>query len=361
MDQRLQHPSSATTSPGPTSWTRRSALASCIVVICVSAGGCATGTTRPHWSPFRAPAFAAAEERPKLDLAAAFERREFSPFDDVAPLPGMRLPEEKPRIVPVSWERTFRDLEPKILRPRNDRDWAPDMERPPWAEFNGDYVHVHNIRFCDYRTEEDFTTRYYDRAYRLSDVETVDFIVVPFSGMDVLAHTMLSFGFRDGTFLCCSVEIRKEKGEKYGVLGGVARQFELIYLLGDERDLIPLRTNYRRVEVFIYRTIFSPEQSRDLLVDILQRANKLHDEPEFYHTLTNNCTTNLVNHFNNVMPGTIPYGYQVLFPGLTEQLFFARGLLVDRGGFRETKAAAKVNYKAYLHRDARDFSNLIRR
>ena len=271
------------------------------------------------------------------------------------------MPEEKPRIVPVSWERTIESLEPKILRPRNDRNWAPDMRRPPFAEFEGDYVRIHNIRFCDYRSEEDYTVRYYDRVCRLSDVVSVDFIVVPFSGLDVLAHTMLSFGFRDGTFMCVSVEIRKEKGEKYGAFSGMARQFELIYLIGDERDLIPLRTNYRKVEVFIYRTVFTPEQSRDLLVDMLRRANKLHDEPEFYNTLTNNCTTNLVDHVNNVIPDTIPYGYQVLFPGLTEELFFDRGLLVNRGGFRETKNAAKVNYKAYLHRNARDFSNLIRR
>ena len=324
---------------------------------------------RPQWSPFRTPAFAAPAEKPSLELAPAFKKKEValradlsSPRSgDLAPLPGTRLPEEKPRIVPVSWERTIESLEPKILRPRNDRNWAPDMRRPPFAEFEGDYVRIHNIRFCDYRSEEDYTVRYYDRVCRLSDVVSVDFIVVPFSGLDVLAHTMLSFGFRDGTFMCVSVEIRKEKGEKYGAFSGMARQFELIYLIGDERDLIPLRTNYRKVEVFIYRTVFTPEQSRDLLVDMLRRANKLHDEPEFYNTLTNNCTTNLVDHVNNVIPDTIPYGYQVLFPGLTEELFFDRGLLVNRGGFRETKNAAKVNYKAYLHRNARDFSNLIRR
>ena len=299
-------------------------------------------------------------EKPKLELARVFERKEAAPSDEIAPVPGTRVPEEKPRIVPVSWERTLKDLEPKILRPRTDRDWAPDMQRIPWAEFRGDYVCIHNIRFCDYRTEEDFTVRYYDRSYRLGDVVSVDFIVVPFSGLDVLAHTMLSFGFRDGTYLCCSVEIRKERGEKYGAFGGMARQFELIYLIGDERDLIPLRTNYRKVEVFIYRTVFTPDQSRELLVDMLNRANKLNEEPEFYNTLSNNCTTNLVDHVNKVIPNTIPYGYQVLFPGLTEQLFYDRGLLVSCGGFRETKNAAKVNYKAYLHRNARDFSNLIR-
>lgn len=360
MKQTLGDLSSLANKTGFGSRVRLVALIVLNGALCMTAGGCTAGMGRPQWSPFRSPAFVTAEQKPKFDLAAAFERKEFSPFDDVAPLPGTRLPEEKPQVVPVSWERKLRELEPKVLRPRNDRDWAPDMQRPPWAEFRGDYVHVHNIRFCDYRTEQDYTVRYYDRAYHLNEVETVDFIVVPFAGLDVLAHTMLSFGFRDGTYLCCSVEIRKEVGEEYGIFGGVARQFELIYLLGDERDLIPLRTSYRKVEVFIYRTVFTPEQSRDLLVDMLQRANKLHDQPEFYHTLTNNCTTNLVNHVNHVVPDAIPYGYQVLFPGLTEELFFDRGLLVSRGGFRETKTAARVNYKAYLHRNARDFSNLIR-
>src|SRR5262249_45004567 len=137
---------------------------------------------------------------------------------------------------------------------------------------------------------------HFDKAYDLTKLKTVDFLRVPFPETDELAHTMLSFGFDDGEYLALSVEIRKEQEETYNPVWAMFNKYELMYVLGDERDLIGLRSNFRRNDVYLYETNATPEQVRKLFEGVLARANKLKKEPEFYNTLTNNCTTNLVRH-----------------------------------------------------------------
>ncbi|HKD35346.1 MAG TPA: DUF4105 domain-containing protein, partial [Pirellulales bacterium] len=138
-------------------------------------------------------------------------------------------------------------------------------------------------------------------------------------------------------------------------------QSEIIYLVGDERDLIRLRSNYRKDDVYLYRARTTPVQSQALFVDMLQRANSLARQPEFYNTLTNNCTTNIVTHVNHVVPQKISYGYQILFPGLSDRLAYNLGLIKADGSFERTKAEARINRLAYIYRDSPDFSQRIRR
>ncbi len=189
--------------------------------------------------------------------------------------------------------------------------------------------------------------------------------MIPFKDAPRLAHTMLSFEFRppDGPpqYLACSIEIRKEKGEKYAALKGSARQYELMYVLADERDVVELRTNYRGEDVYRYHTIATPDQARVLLVDVLARANELASRPEFYNTFTNNCTTNLVRHINRIQPNRLVYDYHVLLPGYSDQLAYDEGLIQRHGTFEETKAAAYLNPKALAAAGQEDFSALIRR
>jgi hypothetical protein len=183
--------------------------------------------------------------------------------------------------------------------------------------------------------------------------------------MPRLAHTMLSFEFAtpDGPpqYLCASIEIRKEQGETYAAWKGSARQYELMYVLADERDVVQVRTNHRGEDVYRYRTTATPDQARLLLVDVLARANQLAARPEFYDTVSNNCTTNLVDHINRIRPGRVTYDYRVLLPGYSDKLAYDEGLIVPYGTFEETKLAAYVSGKALAAADREDFSQAIRR
>ena len=249
----------------------------------------------------------------------------------------------------------------QAVAPSNNRKWAADMVEIPQAEWAGNRVTIRNVRNCRYQTAEKFQVKYEDRVYDLDQLDSVDFIVMPFAAHPELAHTMLAFGFNGQEYLDVSAEIRKEEGEKYSTSGGVTRQFELTYILSDERDSIRATTNNLLRDVYIYRTVATPEQSRLLFQSVLKRVNKLHDEPEFYNTLTNNCTTNLLSHVNEILPKKIKYNYQVLLPGLADQLAYEHGLLVSHGSFEQTRAAARVNEKAFAYRDDADFSVQIRR
>ena len=247
------------------------------------------------------------------------------------------------------------------LTPTNDRDWAPQYSQLATAEFRGDLVTIHNVRNCDYRSEDDFDVHFADRTYELSKLDSVDYIVVPFADMPQVAHTFLSFGFQGADYLSISVEVRHLRGEKYTPVRDLFNQSEIAYVVGDERDLVRLRSNIRKDDVYLYRARTKPAESQALFVDMLQRANKLAREPEFYNTLSNNCTTNIVTHVNHVIPGKISYGYQVLFPGLSDHLAYDLGLIKGDGSFERTKAEARINRLAYIYRDSPDFSQRIRR
>ncbi|MBN2578704.1 MAG: DUF4105 domain-containing protein [Pirellulales bacterium] len=249
----------------------------------------------------------------------------------------------------------------KTWAPSNDRDWIDNMAVMPSAEFQGDRVTMHDIRNCRYRTKDDYDLSYYDKTFDLNRLTSVDFIVVPFNEAPKLAHTMLSFGFEDQDYVIASVEIRREKGESFNPLKGFFRQYELMYVLADERDLIPKYANHYNCEVYVYRSTATPEQVRRLFVNVLQRANRLRYHPEFYNTLTNNCTTNIRQHINRLKPEKVPYDYRVLLPGYSDTLAFDLGLIEPHGTFAQTKQQARVNYEAYLYRDDPQFSQKIRR
>ncbi|HEY4231977.1 MAG TPA: DUF4105 domain-containing protein [Lacipirellulaceae bacterium] len=253
----------------------------------------------------------------------------------------------------------------KVVAPSNFRDWTPEQAVLPYAELRGDQVVVHNIRNCHYFAKDTFLVDYYDKTIDLGSVRAVDFITAPFESLPALAHTMLSFEFigADGRpdHLAISVETRKEKGQDYNPLKGSARQYELMYVVADERDVIEQRTNVRGDRVYLYRTTATPEAARMLLVDMLGRVNQLAGQPEFYNTLTNNCATNIVQHINRIKPNRVSYDVRVLLPGYSDQLAYDDGLIVRTGTFEQTKQQALVTPLAQRYADRDDFSELIRR
>jgi hypothetical protein len=249
----------------------------------------------------------------------------------------------------------------KSFKPSNHRDWTPEQALLAEAEFQGDRITVRNIRNCRWRSADDFTVAYYDKTFDLAKLTSVDFIVVPFNEMPTIGHTMLSFGFEGKEYLAVSVEIRRERGEEYSAIKGFFQQYELMYVVADERDVIQKRVNCDLSEVYLYHSTATPQQARALFKDVMRRVDKLAREPEFYDTLTNNCTTNIRNHINHLKPDEVPYDYRVLLPGYSDQLAYDLGLIERHGTYEETRLRANVNYLAYCHRDAHDFSVLIRR
>lgn len=253
----------------------------------------------------------------------------------------------------------------KMMAPSNLRHWEPDQALLPYAELRPDHVVVHNVRYCRYLDQDTFVVEHENRTYNFADLAGVDFFMIPFKDMPRLAHTMLSFEFRPPNappqYLACSIEIRKELGEEYAALKGSARQYELMYVLADERDVVQLRTNLRGEDVYRYHTTATPDQARMLLTDVLGRTNELASRPEFYNTFTNNCTTNMVRHINRIQPNRLAYDYHVLLPGYSDKLAYDEGLIEHQGTFEETKAKAYINPQALVAANREDFSQLIRR
>ena len=211
---------------------------------------------------------------------------------------------------------------------RSDRDWSEDQARSPHAVINGDTITIHNIRNFRYQNATEWTPAWMDAEYALSDLEAGYFIVEHFSpGVDAIAHTMVSFRFKDDRFLAVSVEIRKEKGETYSPLRGLFRQFELYYVMADEQDALRLRTHHRKSRVAIHRMASDIEGVRAYFMDIMARVNALHNRPEFYHTLTSSCTTNLARHLEAVTDFSVSWDKRVYLPGYSSELAWELGLL----------------------------------
>ena len=164
------------------------------------------------------------------------------------------------------------------IQPSNERDWQPEVAVLLYATQDGDLVTLHNVRDFDYRTQQDFVPRYDDRTFDLRKLDAVDLIAVYWAG-DAIAHIMVSFGFA-GDHVAFSIETRKEKGEAYSSIAGFFKRYELIYVVGDERDLIRVRTNYRRPEeqVYLYRRA-RPGSARRLFLEYVDKINQLKERP----------------------------------------------------------------------------------
>jgi len=249
----------------------------------------------------------------------------------------------------------------RAIAPSNDRDWQPEVAVLPYATVDGDRITVHNIRNFDYRTETDFTPAYYDRTFDLRKLEGVDVVASYWMG-PAIAHIFLSFGFEGGDHLAISIETRKERGEDYSTVQGFFRQYELYYVVADERDLIRVRTNYRKdppEDVYVYRVNGAAENGRRVFLQYIDEINALKDRPEWYNTLTTNCTTAIWMH-SRINPGHPPLSWKVLASGYLPEYLHEIGRLDGGLPFAELKGRAHVNARAQAADKAADFSRQIR-
>ena len=244
------------------------------------------------------------------------------------------------------------------IPPSNARDWQPDVATLPYADIDGDRVTVHNVRNAEYRTETDYTVRLEDRVLDLSKLRSLDLFLI-YWGSPLIAHTIMSWGFEGDQYLAISIETRKEKGEEYSALRGFFRQYELVFVVADERDVVRLRTNVRGEDVYVYRLDASPAIARKLLLRYLAEINRLHDRPQWYNALTQNCTTAIQRLAQSGAPRSW-WSWKLIVNGYLDELGYDIGAFDHSLPFAVLKAKSHINERAKAANDDPRFSVRIR-
>ena len=250
-----------------------------------------------------------------------------------------------------------------MLKPSNNRSWVNDNDRLANAEFDGDYVTIKNIRDFNWRSTRDYDEKWIEKKFNLTEVSKIWFFLEYFDPKKrQMAHTILGFEFDDGSRICCSIEVRREKGEKYHPIRGFFRQYELIYVWATESDVIGVRTRCRKKSVthLFEAVVLGPGNERKMLESYLKRTNKLYEKPEWYNTITNTCTTNIVNHVNEVYPGRVPKAISIFLPGLSPKLLYNNNLVKIDSSLENTLEKSIIDSKAKTWDGISDFGNLIR-
>ena len=230
-----------------------------------------------------------------------------------------------------------------FVRPDNSQVWALEQNRKPVATIDGDKVHVRNVRNFTWRTAADFDIGWRERTYDLSKLTSMHYVVASMRHWDIVAHVFVSFGFSDGQHVAISVEGHRLKGRPYGVLSSMFRQFQLIYIIGDERDVIGLRGAIWKDPVYFYPARTTLQRKRAISVDMMRRAHSLEEESEFYHLLLNNCMNNILYHLRRLGGRPLPSDLQVLLTGLSDQVAYRLGYIDTDLPFERARQAFRVD------------------
>ncbi|HEY2801009.1 MAG TPA: DUF4105 domain-containing protein [Chthoniobacterales bacterium] len=245
------------------------------------------------------------------------------------------------------------------LKPGDQRSWQPDVAETAWAEIKGDEVTLHNVRNCEYRTEDDYTTHWESRTVHLSQIIGLD-LALAYWGSPLMAHPISSFRFADASPICFSIEARKVVGQDFSAVASMYRQAQLIYIVADERDSIRVRAVYRHGEdVYLYRVLTTPAQTRDRFLEYVKSLNQLHAHPRWYNVLTTNCTTSIRE--QRPTNERIPWDWRILVNGRGDELLYERHLISSGGlSFPELKLHSRINDAARLADKDPNFSQLVR-
>ena len=267
------------------------------------------------------------------------------------------------------------------MKPSHDRDWNGAQSIMPQAEFSGvenansanqnkeaisQQVVINNIRATRYGPNASDSSNRYNDTYDLSKLKSVWFGVDRFTKVEPLAHTFLSFEFEPGSqrtnFLAFSVETRREKSElTYSPVRGIFNNYEMIYVIADEQDVLSVRSDLRSHVVQLYPVRATRQQAREMFVDMLNRANDLRRSPEFYHTLTSNCTNNIVYHTNKVLDQPISAWQRgVVFPGYSDWLAYRLGIIDTELPLDQARENFRIDQRVKAYPGVGDFSKFIR-
>ncbi|BCW89324.1 hypothetical protein sos41_24820 [Alphaproteobacteria bacterium SO-S41] len=211
------------------------------------------------------------------------------------------------------------------ILPSNDRIWTPEMAQDLTYERQGDTITVHNVRNFDWATLTGAVERWETRTYDLKTLTGVDIGLLYWMG-PAIAHSYFEFNFADGQVLSLSVDIRKEKGEPHSSIAGIFKAYELAVTAGDEHDFMGWRVNDPNQTVTLFRTNATREEAQLLLLALLDKANALTVTPEFYHTITENCTTMLWS-LTQAMEAPLPLDYRILLSGYLADYLYDLGRL----------------------------------
>lgn len=244
------------------------------------------------------------------------------------------------------------------VQPRNDRDWQPDVARTARVELDGERMTVHDLRNFDYRSETDYTPRWETRTYDLAKLEGVD-LYMSYWDTSGIAHTIMSWDFSDGQHLAISIETRKEKGEEYSAVKGFFKQFEIYYVVADERDVIRLRTNYRNEHVYLYPLRTPIERARKILLDYVETINALDAKADFYNAATANCTTSITKHVRKIGI-TFPFDRRLIWNGRLDEMLYEHGIIDTSRPFADVRQASNIDARAQAADQDPNFSARIR-
>lgn len=242
------------------------------------------------------------------------------------------------------------------LQPQQHRDWKPEVAKTPYAVIEDDVVTFHQVRNFDYRSEDDFTPVYETRKFDLRHLRGVD-VFLNYWGSPYMAHPILSYDFGEDGRICFSIETRPENGETYSALGGLYRRFELMYIVADERDVIRLRSNFRKGEdVYLYR--LKADHAKESFMEYVKTINELHVRPRWYNAITHNCTTAIRQQRAATMRAA--WDWRMLVNGFGDEMLYERGAIDGSLPFPDLKRASHINVRAQAAGDAEDFSEQIR-
>jgi hypothetical protein len=244
------------------------------------------------------------------------------------------------------------------IEPSNDREWLADVARVPTVTFDGDLVTIKNVRNFHYRSETDFDEIWETRTYDLSQLRGID-MYLSYWGSPMIAHTIASWEFADGQHLAVSIETRKEVGEEYSAVLGFFRQFELYYVVADERDVIGVRTNHRGEDVYLYRMKTPLPEARAMLVSYLEAMNRLVSAPSWYNALVDNCTTVIRQHQRQEAPGK-SFDWRIIVNGYIDELGYERDTIDTSLPFDELRRSSNITERGKAAGASPDFSRQIR-
>jgi Domain of unknown function (DUF4105) len=241
------------------------------------------------------------------------------------------------------------------------RDWLTAESILPEVSFSGNTIFVKNVRDHIWTSDTEFKPRYYDETYNIDEIEKVYYLITPFSDYDGPAHTMLSFSFSSWKNVVISAEVRKERGEDFGAVKGILNQFELLYVIASEEDVIKLRTNHRKNEVYMYPIDTPKEKIQWLFRNMMVRSDKLTREPEFYNTFWNNCTTSILLHANALREEKIPWTIKTLLPSHSDEIIYNLGLINTKLSLSEARSYYRIDELARSAGTGAVFSEVIRK
>lgn len=246
------------------------------------------------------------------------------------------------------------------IPPKNDREWWSESTLLPKIEINNDEVTIENFRNFEWKGRRIADNNWENRSYDLTNLKSLDLIVEPFNDSKLMAHTMLAFGFEKQGYVVVSVEARKERHEEYSLVAGALRQFELIYIFGDERDLLVQRAIHRNSNLYLFPIKADRKFMVTLFKDLSRSANSLHTQANFYRTIRDNCTTTLVEHIDRQIDNKIGYRYEILFPALIGELLYDMGYMDTTLTYERVSSISRVDELVRKYVNQPNFSTIIR-